>query len=491
MSVLITPAAELDRPYLFIGGEWVTPTGEESLALYEAATEQPLGTVAVAGASDVDAAVGAARAALDGPWGAASPAERAEHLLRMADALERRVNDTAALVSRENGTITSLSRAANGVGAVGVLRRMAEIARTTSFSSVRPSSMGSTIVNREPIGVVGAFATWNYPQLMAVGKFAPALAAGCTVVLRPAPETALDAYILGDAAVEAGLPPGVLNIVVGDADTGRAIVAHPDVDKISFTGSTAVGRQIGEVAGRMFKRLTLELGGKSAAIVLPDADINAFADTLSTAVFKNGGQTCTTNGRILAHRDRYDEVVEALVSYATGLKAGDPLDESVTLGPMATSRHRDRVLDYIAVGQREGARLLTGGTDRPAGLERGWFVRPTVFGEVDNRSRLGREEVFGPVIAVTPFDTEDEAIELANDSDYGLGGAVFTADEDHGIDVAGRIRTGTIGVNYYQFDTGAPFGGVKSSGIGREYGPEAIDAFLEYKSIYASANRLN
>ncbi len=365
----------------------------------------------------------------------------------------------------------------------------AEMIKAYPLEEVRPSQNGATIVRREPVGVVGAIAPWNYPQVLAMMKIAPALAAGCTIVLKPSPETALDSYVMGDAAKEAGLPPGVLNIVLGGREAGASLVSHPDVDKIAFTGSTATGRIIGAECGRLIRRVTLELGGKSAAIFLDDGDVETFIAGLGMASFMNNSQTCTTQSRILVARSRYDEVVDAVAAFARSQHIGNPLDPSVTIGPMASEQHLDRVLGYIDVGRDSNARLVAGGG--LADQNRGWFVEPTVFADVDNSDRLAREEVFGPVMAMMPFDDDEDAVAIANDSNYGLGGSVWTTDEERGIDVSRRVRTGTIGVNYYLLDLGAPFGGMKDSGIGRELGPEALNSYLEYKSIYASAGRLN
>ncbi|ANN15849.1 aldehyde dehydrogenase [Amycolatopsis orientalis] len=475
----------LDRTAFFIDGGWQRADDRPRHIQFEAATEEVLGVVSVGGSDDVDRAVASARAALDsGPWGRTSPPERAEFMRRLADALERRGAETAELVSRENGTLKSLSHAANVVGGTSMLRTLADFVASHEFEVVRPSRAGETLVRREPVGVVGAITTWNYPVLAVISKVAPALAAGCTLVVKPPLDCALDAYVVADAAEEIGLPPGVLNIVVGGQDAAQALVAHPDVDMIAFTGSTATGRAIGEVAGRMFKRMTLELGGKSAAIVLPDANVDDLVRTAETALFKNGGQTCTTHSRVIVHRSRRDEVIDALRGLADGFVIGDPLDSGVTLGPMATEHHRDRVEGYIRLGLAEGAGIASGGPGRPEGVPRGWFVRPTVFTGVSNDSRLAQEEVFGPVIAVIEYDDEDDAVAMANATPFGLAGMVLTGDEAHGLEVAGRIRSGTVGVNYYSLDTGSPFGGVKSSGIGREFGPEGLDAYLEYKSIY-------
>jgi betaine-aldehyde dehydrogenase len=490
MSVTVDRPSSLDRTRFFIGGEWVDPVRTELRDQIEAATGERLGVAALAGEADIDRAVRAARVALDeGPWGRTTAAERAVMLRAFADALDARASDTATLVSRENGMILGLSQALNG-GAPGALLRMyADIVEALPLESVRPSQAGSTIVRRVPVGVVGAIAPWNFPQALAMFKIAPALAAGCTVVLKPSPETALDSYVFADAALEAGLPAGVLNIVLGDRDAGAALVSHPLVDKIAFTGSTEAGRIIGQECGRLLRRSTLELGGKSAAIVLDDAEIDTVLAGLDNASFLNNSQTCTTQSRILIARSRYDEVVEAIGNFAASYVLGDPLDSATTMGPMATSGHRDKVLGYIDIAKNSNARLITGG-GAPADLERGWFVQPTVFADVDNSDRLAREEVFGPVMALIPFDDDDDAVRIANDSNYGLGGSVWSADEDRALAVARRVRTGTIGLNYYTLDLGAPFGGFKDSGLGRELGPEGLDAYLEYQSVYASTRYL-
>jgi acyl-CoA reductase-like NAD-dependent aldehyde dehydrogenase len=383
----------------------------------------------------------------------------------------------------------TLSERYNGLAPAGLLQMYAEIIKAEPLEQVRPSLSGSTFVRREPVGVVGAIVPWNYPQVLAMTKVAPALAAGCTIVLKPSPETALDAYVMGDAAQEAGLPPGVLNIVLAGRDAGAALVSHPYVDKIAFTGSTAAGRIIGAECGRLIRRCTLELGGKSAAIVLEDADLDVFKSSLGSVSFMNNSQTCVTHSRILAPRSRYDEVVDAVAGFASEMVVGNPLDPATTCGPMASQNHQEKVLGYIDIARDSDARLVAGG-GRPAGQDRGWFVEPTVFADVKNSDRLAREEVFGPVLAVIPYDGEDEAVAIANDSEYGLSGTVWTTDENHGVDVARRVRTGTIGVNYYTLDLGSPFGGMKDSGIGRELGPEGLGNYVEYKSIYASADQL-
>lgn len=478
---------DVDRTRFFIDGQWVEPSGSDVHRAVDAATEELLGTASLGTAADIDAAVRAARTALDeGPWGGTTAAERAELMRRFADALTKRGETTAELVSRENGMPIWLSTVANGSLPATELQLYANYIEQLPLEEARPSYSGKTIVRREPVGVVGAITPWNYPQLMAMHKIAPALAAGCTVVLKPSPETALDAYVFGEAAEEAGLPPGVLNIVLADREASQSLVSHPLVDKIAFTGSTGAGRLIGAECGRLVRRCTLELGGKSAAIVLDDADLDVLRDGLTLATFLNNGQTCTAQSRILAPRSRYDEVVDAVTEFSRGLIVGNPLDPATTCGPMASKSHLEKVLGYIELGRASSARLVTGG-GRPAGQDRGWFVEPTVFADVDNDDRIAREEIFGPVIAVIPFDDDDDAARLANDSNYGLAGSVWTRDEQRGLDMARRIRTGTIGLNSYNIDLGAPFGGMKDSGIGRELGPEALNNYLEYKAIYVFA----
>ena len=448
----------------------------------EAATGEPLGDGASATAAEVDEAVTAARAAL-AEWSSASPDHRAEALGGFAAALQRRARTTDQLVTRENGMPMSLSRGANGAFPAALLRYYAQLITETPIEEIRPSVIGHTIVRREPVGVVAAVVPWNYPQALSAFKLAPALAAGCTVVLKAAPETALDALVFAEAAQECGLPPGVLNIVPGAAEAGVHLVSHPGVDKVSFTGSTAAGRAIGEVCGRLLRPVTLELGGKSAAIILDDADLDATMKGLRSASFVNNGQTCYLSSRILAPRSRYDDVVAALVALVDGMKVGDPLDPATDIGPLVSARQRERVLGYIEAGRNSDAKLVVGGSV-PADQPRGWFVAPTVFADVHNSDRIAQEEIFGPVLAVIPYDGDAEAIALANDSEFGLAGTVWSGDDDRATEVAREIRTGTVGINDYQLDFRAPFGGVKASGIGRELGPEGLEAFFSLKSIY-------
>jgi aldehyde dehydrogenase (NAD+) len=476
--------AQLERTKLFIGGQWVDPADGSVVTVIEAATEETLGTVASAGASDVDTAASAAAAALAGQWGRMTPGERAEIMDRLAGCLSERGEEIARLVSRENGMPISLSRSSNGFAPAAIVRYYASIAREWEVEELRHGARGQTTVRREPVGIVAAITPWNYPQALAAMKFAPALAAGCTVILKPAPETTLDALSLGDAALEAGVPDGVLNIVPGDADVGRYLVSHSRVDKVAFTGSTAAGRVIAEVCGRLLRPATLELGGKSAAIVLEDADLDMFATALPGVSFANNGQTCHASTRILAPRSRYEEVVDAVTARASQLVIGDPLDKATEIGPLVSDQQRLRVLRYIESARSSCAGRITTGGGRPTELSRGWYVQPTVFADVDNSAEIAQEEVFGPVVVVIPYRDTDEAVKMANDSSYGLAGTVWTQNRERGMEIARQIRSGSFGINHYSLHLEAPFGGVKGSGLGRELGPEGVMPYVELKSIY-------
>jgi betaine-aldehyde dehydrogenase len=339
------------------------------------------------------------------------------------------------------------------------------------------------IVRREPVGVVGAIVPWNVPQFVTMSKLAPALIAGCAIVIKPSPETPLDAFKLAELLDEAGIPKGVVSIIPAGREVGEHLVRHPGVDKIAFTGSTAAGRRIAGICGEQLKRCTLELGGKSAAIVLDDADLEQTVAGLKFASLMNNGQACVAQTRILASRDRYDDVVDAIGGMMGALAVGDPHDAATEVGPLVAERQQERVEKYIALGQEEGAKVEVGGNGRPAGQEKGWYVKPTLFTGVDNSMRIAQEEIFGPVLAVIPYDDPDDAVRIANDSDYGLAGSVWTADVEAGLDIARRVRTGTYGVNQYTMDFMAPFGGYKGSGIGREFGREGLEHYLELKSI--------
>jgi acyl-CoA reductase-like NAD-dependent aldehyde dehydrogenase len=473
-----------ERHKLFVGGKWLAPASNARIEVVNAATEEVFGSVPEATPADVDRAVVAARAAYESGWGSAAPPVRAAALNRFATAIEKRSADIARVVSMQNGMPLSLSKQFEGGYGVALARYYAGLAGSLQVEERRPSPLGfDTLVRRDPVGVVGAIVPWNYPVVLTLTKLAPALAAGCTVVVKPSPGTVLDAFLLADAAEEADLPAGVVNWVPGGREIGAYLVTHPDVNKIAFTGSTQAGRWIAEACGRLLRPVSLELGGKSAALILADADLDAVMQGLQFASLANNGQTCAACTRILAPRSRYAEVLEALTAMVSSLAVGDPLDEATQVGPLASSIHRQRVESYIDKGRAEGARLLVGG-DRPKHLDRGWFVSPTVFADVDNRSTIAREEIFGPVLAVVPYSDEDEAVAIANDSDYGLGGSVWSQDRERAIQLARRVATGTIGVNGYVIDLAAPFGGVKQSGLGREFGPEALAGFQQTKSIY-------
>lgn len=470
----------LGNALLFIDGEFRAAAKAEPVL--EAATGELLGDGGSATVADIDAAVAAARAALPG-WASSSPDHRAGVLKAFAAALHQRAGETSELVSRENGMPITLSGGANGVFPAALLGYYAKLVTALPTEEIRPSATGHTIVRREPVGVVAAIVPWNYPQALAAFKLAPALAAGCTVVLKASAETALDALVFAEAAEQAGLPPGVLNVVPGGTEAGAHLVSHPGVDKVSFTGSTQVGRIIGEVCGRLLRPVTLELGGKSAAIILDDADLNATIKGLKSVSFVNNGQTCFLGSRILAPRSRYEDVVEALAELVNGFTVGDPLDRETDIGPVVSARQRDRVLGYIEDAKTTSARLVVGG-GVPRNQHRGWFVSPTVFADVNNADRIAQEEIFGPVLAVIPYDSDEQAVQLANDTEFGLAGTVWSADADRATEVARELVTGTVGVNGYQLDINAPFGGVKASGIGRELGPEGLDEFFTLKSIY-------
>ncbi|CQD17672.1 aldehyde dehydrogenase [Mycobacterium lentiflavum] len=474
----------LNRDTFFVGGTWMPASvPSNTTEVLEAATGKVLGSAALAGSAEVDAAVSAAREALRGPWGAASGAERAEAMRAMATSLQARGKEIAALVSRENGMPRRLSLGANGFFPSIALNYYAGLAEHVDDEDLRPGALSHVSVRREPIGVVAAVVPWNYPMGLAAMKIAPALAAGCSVVLKPPPETALDAFAWADAALQAGLPAGVLNVIPGGRDAGAALVAHPDVDKVAFTGSTAAGRAIGEICGRLLRPVTLELGGKSAAIISDDAELDAFVAALPDICLPNNGQTCHATTRILAPASRYAEIVDAVTDAVRALQVGDPLDKTTQVGPLVSAAQRSRVLGYIETGKSGGARLTTGG-GVPADHSLGWFVEPTVFADVDNAMTVARDEIFGPVLCVLPYADDDEAIAIANDSDYGLGGTVWTADPERGTALASRMRTGSVGINHYALDVVGPFGGVKASGLGRELGPEGLAPYLALKSVY-------
>jgi aldehyde dehydrogenase (NAD+) len=479
----------IDSDELFIGGDWVPPQGSDRIAVIAASTEELVGSVPEGTNADIDAAVGAARAAFDDPsgWSSWSVEDRAQALERLAEAVEARGEETARRVSLQNGMPISLALAVEAVFPPVLARYYAGMIRETSLEEDRPGLLGGTIhVVSKPVGVVGAIVPWNYPQTLTMFKLAPLLAAGCTVVIKPSPETVLDSLLLAEAIAEAELPAGVVNIVPAGREVGAYLVEHPGVDKVAFTGSSAAGRTIARRCGELLRPVTLELGGKSAAIVLDDADLSQATEALFSATLMNNGQTCNIGTRVLAPRSRYDEILDVFTGLVGSLQVGDSLDPATQIGPLASERQRARVEGYIEKGRAEGARVVAGG-GRPEELDRGWFVQPTIFADVQNDHTIAREEIFGPVLAVIPYDGVDEAVAIANDSEFGLGGSVWTADHERAESVARRVQTGSIGINHYMLDPAAPFGGVKASGLGRELGPEGLRAYLELQSIYEAA----
>ncbi|MEU9101233.1 aldehyde dehydrogenase [Streptomyces sp. NPDC048361] len=477
----------VEHGQLFIGGELTDPLGSDVIEVISPHTEQVIGRVPHASRADVDRAVAAARTAFEtGPWARATPDERIDVVSRIKDAILARHEEIARSISSQNGSPYSWSVLAQALGAMMVWDSAITVARQFPYEERRSGALGPLLVRREPVGVVAAVVPWNVPQFVAAAKLAPALLTGCSVILKPSPETPLDSYILGEIAAEAGLPRGVLSILPADREVSEYLVGHPGVDKVAFTGSVAAGKRVMEVAARNLTRVTLELGGKSAAVILPDADLEATVAGVVPAAWMNNGQACVAQTRILAPRGRYDEFAEAFAAAAGALVVGDPMDPATQVGPLVAERQQRRSLDYIRIGQEEGAKILAGG-GRPAGLERGWYVEPTLFGGVDNSMRVAREEIFGPVICLLPYGDEAEALRIANDSEYGLSGSVWTADVEHGIDFGRRVRTGTFNVNTFSLDMLGPFGGYKSSGVGREFGPEGFGEYLEHKMIHLPA----
>ncbi|GAA3207525.1 aldehyde dehydrogenase [Actinocorallia longicatena] len=471
---------------LFVGGAWVPPGTGRTIEVISPHTERPIARIAAPAPADADTAVAAARTAFDhGPWPHLPPAERIAAVRRLADLYDPRREEVARLISDEMGAPVTFARSAHAALPGVMMRAFADIAETVEWEQSRPGRYGRDILlQRTPVGVVAAIVPWNMPTLLAVMKLVPALLAGCPVVLKPAPETPLDAYLLADLTEKAGFPPGVVSVLPGDGELGAHLVGHPGVDRVSFTGSTAVGAKVAAVCGAALKRVGLELGGKSAAIVLDDADPAATAAGIKVAGLMNSGQACVAQTRILVPRSRHDEHAEALAAMMDALVVGDPADPATEVGPLVSRRQRERVRDYIALGRTEGAVLVTGGDAPPEGAGRGWYVRPTLFAGVANGSRIAQEEIFGPVLTVIPYDDEDHAVDLANDSRYGLSGSVWTSDTGHALTIARRVRTGTFGINQpYSMDPAAPFGGVRDSGLGRDLGREGIEACLDTKSI--------
>jgi aldehyde dehydrogenase (NAD+) len=479
MSQATAPITHTDRFY--IGGQWVTPSSDAKINVIDSDTEQLYFSVPEAQAADIDRAVTAAKDAFDnGPWQWLSHAQRAEYLRALGAELKKRSADVGQIWPRESGVLHRIA-AYGGVGADQTFNAFAALADTYPFEEpAKPSSGQFGLLVREPVGVVGAIIPWNAPMGLISNKVAPALLAGCTVILKNSPEAPGEGYLLAEAAEAVGLPAGVLNVVTADREVSELLVRDPRVDKITFTGSTAAGRRIASICGERIARVTLELGGKSAAVILDDIDIETAARTLSQAECFLSGQVCSSLTRIVVSRTRHDELLEALAATFSQVRVGDPFSDQSQMGPLAAERQRDRVEGYIAKGVADGATLATGG-GRPKDLDHGWYIEPTVFGNVDNHSVIAQEEIFGPVLSVIPAENEDDAVRIANDTIYGLNASVFTNDVNRARQVGGRIRSGTVGHNAMRTDFGVSFGGYKQSGIGREGVHEGLQHFLETK----------
>jgi acyl-CoA reductase-like NAD-dependent aldehyde dehydrogenase len=467
------------RDQIYIGGEWVQSTGTGSIEVINSTTEQVIGSIPEGTVEDVDNAVASARSAFES-WSRTPVEERADWMQRIAEALGARMDEIAELIAQEVGMPLKLSSMIQA----GL--------PTTTFGSMpqllselpRDEEIGNSLIVREPVGVVGAITPWNYPLHQIAAKVAPAMAAGCTVVLKPSQVAPLNAVLLADVLDRVGLPAGVFNLVTGRGSViGEALALHPDVDMISFTGSTVAGRRVSEAAAGTIKRVALELGGKSPNVILDDADFEQAIPDGVAKCFLNSGQTCSALTRMLVPRSRLADAEQIAASAAENFKPGDPFEPGTTLGPLVSESQREQVLEYIRKGTDEGAKLVTGGAEPPEGLDHGYFVRPTVFSEVTPEMTIAQEEIFGPVLVIMPFDDEDDAVRIANDSVYGLAGGVWSGDQEHGKRVALRIRTGQVEINGGAFNPLAPFGGYKQSGYGRELGRFGLEEFLQVKSL--------
>ncbi len=467
------------RDKLYIDGSWVEPAGSGTIDVVNSSTEEVMGRIPEGVADDVDRAVEAARRAFD-EWSVSPVEERGKLLQRLQEGLAARQEDIAQTVASEVGMVINLSRIIQAGLPIATAGSYAQLLDDFEFEE----QIGNSLVVREPVGVVGCITPWNYPLHQIMNKVAPAIASGCTVVLKPSEVAPLNAFILAEVIDEIGLPPGVFNLVTGTGPVvGEALASHPGVDMVHFTGSTRAGKRVSELASQRVARVALELGGKSPNIILDDADLERAVRAGVGNCYLNSGQTCTALTRMLVPKDRHDEAVRIAKEASEGFTVGNSLDEDSKLGPLVSEQQRERVRDYIRKGIEEGAELVTGGVEPPEGLDKGFFVRPTVFANVRNDMTIAQEEIFGPVLSIIPYEDEDEAVRIANDTVYGLSGAVWSSDEDHAKAVARRIRTGQIEINGGGFNLMAPFGGFKQSGIGRELGKYGLEEFLEVKSM--------
>jgi len=465
------------RDSIYIDGAWVPSDGKDTIDVENPATEEVIGRIPSGTASDVDRAVKAARAAQDA-WAATSPEERGKFLTRLQEAVTARHGEIAQTITKEMGAPIKMSEMIQACLPIADIATAAQLATTFEWER----QIGNSTVVMEPLGVVGCITPWNYPLHQITAKIGYALAAGCTVVLKPSEVAPLCAFVLFDAIHEIGLPPGVVNLVPGYGNTvGEAIAAHPDIDMVSFTGSTRAGKRVAELGAQTVKKVALELGGKSANVILPDADLAKAVKVGVGNCYLNSGQTCTAWTRMLVHSSQYDEAVKIAAETAEGYTIGDPYDENTRLGPLVSKAQRDRVASYIEKGKSEGARVVAGGDTQP--LEKGYFVSPTVFADVTTDMTIAQEEIFGPVLSILSYDDEDEALRIANDSIYGLAGGVWSGDAEKAKAFARKMKTGQIDINGGSFNVAAPFGGFKQSGVGRELGPFGLEEFTQPKSL--------
>lgn len=464
---------------LFVGGDWISPSGSAVIEVVNAASEEIMGSIPAGSSTDVDQAVAAARRALP-EWAALSPHQRSGYLAEIQAGLAAHSSEMARIITAEVGMPLKLSERVQAGLPVAVLDSYVKLLEDYSFSE----PIGNSLILKEPRGVVGCITPWNYPLHQVVAKLAPALAAGCTLVVKPSELAPLSAFKLAEITAKAGLPPGVFNLVSGyGPEAGEALVRHPDVRMISFTGSTRAGRRISELAAATVKRVTLEMGGKSPSIILEDADLAKAVKATVSSCYLNSGQTCSALTRMLVPAARYDEAAAMAAEMAGSFNLGDPMLPETRLGPLVSAAQRERVRSFIERGRDEGARMLCGGAEPPDGLERGFFVKPTVFGSVSPDMTIAKEEIFGPVLSILSYDSEAEAIAIANGTDYGLAAAVWSADAERALKVARRIDAGQIDINGGRFNPLAPFGGYKHSGIGREFGHFGLEEFFEIKSL--------
>jgi aldehyde dehydrogenase (NAD+) len=469
---------------LYIGGKWTKPSTGESIRIISPFTEQEIATVPAAVAADVDRAVGLARQAFDhGPWPKMPMHERIATMKRLRDLFVERREALAEIITAEMGSPITASRTQQAAIPVLMLDDFCAIAEEMVTRSLRQAGSGNGLVIRKPKGVVAAIVPWNAPLMTIIMKLGPALLMGCSIIVKTAPEAALSGNALGEMLSEANIPDGVVSILPADRETSEYLALHPGVDKVSFTGSTLAGRHLACQCANLIRPITLELGGKSAAVILDDADIAMAVDSLRVGSFRNSGQVCSLKTRVLISRRRRDELIDAMSALLDTMPVGDPSDPKTMIGPMVSKRQMERVSGYIELGIAEGARLAKGGAGRPQGLNKGWFVQPTLFADVDPYAAIAQEEIFGPVVSISTFEDEDEAVTIANNSVYGLNGSVFSGDVERAIMLAHRIKSGVVEINGYGVGFRSPIGGVKSSGIGREAGQEGFEPYIEYQAI--------